>query len=114
MRQLNGIVGAEPIPTTIHAEQFADRIAELMGVPLRVIRAYLIGVADGDTLNVRFAQKVKHDAETLRADSNESNVDLIAGRDMPDAAQHSAWHDRKTNCCGSLPQELAPRNRAPQ
>src|SRR6266568_8101312 len=113
MGQLNGIVGTKPIPTAIDANQLADRIAELMGVPLRVIRAALIGIADSDALHVGFAQKVKHDAQTLRADADESNIDLVAGCNIPCAAQHPTRNDRKTNCrCGSLSQELAPRERA--
>src|SRR6266849_8712584 len=42
MGQLNGLVGAEPIPAAIDAEQLADGIAELVCVPLWVIRTDFI------------------------------------------------------------------------
>jgi len=113
MGQLNGLVGAEPIPAAIDAQQFPDGVAELMCVPLWVICADFIGVADRHTLYVGLPQKTKHDAQTLGPDSDERNIDLVAGRNIPGAAQHPARNDRKTNRrCGSLPQELAPRDRA--
>ncbi len=62
MGQLNGLVGAEPIPAAIDAEQFANGIAKLMSVPLGVIRARFVGVANGNALNVGFPQEAKHDA----------------------------------------------------
>src|SRR5260370_16654720 len=65
MGQLNGLVGAQPIPSAIDAKQFANGIAELMGGPLMVIRADFIGVADSHTLYVRFPQEAKHDAQTM-------------------------------------------------
>jgi hypothetical protein len=104
MGQLNGIVGAEPIPPAINAQQLADRIAELMRIPLWMIRADLIGVANSDILNVRLAQKVKHDPEALGTDADESNIDLVARRNIPHTAQHPTRNDRKTNRrCGTLP-----------
>src|SRR5437016_4065992 len=104
MGQLNRLVGAEPIPAAVDAEQFADRIAEFMRVPLRVIRAHPIGIADCHALYVGFSQKVEHDAQTLVANDDESNGDLGSGRNMPDASQHPARNDRKTNRRrGSLP-----------
>ena len=54
MGQLNGLVGAEPIPAAIDADQLADGIAELMRVPLWVIRTDSIGVADSHALYVGF------------------------------------------------------------
>src|SRR5690349_10727800 len=93
MRQLNGLVGAEPVPASVDAEQFADGIAKFVGVPLRVIRAGFIGIADGDALNVRFAQEVKHDAKTLSANADESDIDFVAGRNVSSAAQHASRND---------------------
>jgi len=113
MSQLNGLIGTEPVPAGVDAEQFADRIAEFMSVPLRVIRAGFIGVADGDALNVGFAQKMKHDAQTLSANADESDVDFVAGRNISGAAQHASRNDGKTNSRrGGLRQELAPRSQA--
>jgi hypothetical protein len=80
-----------------------------MGIPLWVIRAHFIGVTHRHALHIRLPQKVKHHAQTLRADANESNIDLVAGRNVPRAAQHPPRHDREANrSCGSLPDELAP------
>jgi hypothetical protein len=104
MGQLNGFVRTEPIPPAVDAEQFADGIAELVCVPLWVIRADFVGIADSHTLYVGLAQKAKHDAQTLGADADESNVDFIAGRNIFCAAQHATRNDRKTNRrCSSLP-----------
>ena len=78
--QLYGLVRAEPIPTTINAEQIANRLAELVGVPLRISRATLIHVANGNPLHVRLAEEMQHDAQALRTDTDESDVDAIARR----------------------------------
>src|SRR6266571_4777932 len=104
MGQLNGLVGTEPIPAAIDTEQLADGIAELVCVPLWVIRTDFIGVADSHTLYVGFPQKAKHDAQALGADADESSIDPVAGRNISYATQHPTRNDRKTNCrCGSLP-----------
>jgi len=47
-----------------------------MGVPLRVIRADFVGVADSHSLYVGFPQKMKHDAQTLGADADEAILTL--------------------------------------
>src|SRR5260370_4839842 len=83
MSQLNGLVGAEPVPAGVGAEQFADRIAEFMGVPLRVIGAGFIGIADGNALNVGLAQEAKHNAQALGSDADERNVDLVTEGNIP-------------------------------
>src|SRR5260370_6166440 len=67
MGQLNGLVGAQPIPSAIDAKQFANGIAELMGVPLRAIRADFILVAYSHPPYSTFPQEAKHDAQTLGA-----------------------------------------------
>src|SRR5208337_180795 len=95
------------------AEQFADGMAELMGVPLRVIRGGLSGVTDGHALHIGLPQEVKHDAQTLRAYADESNVDFVAGRNVSGTAQHSTRNDGETNRGRrTLSYEFAPRNRA--
>jgi hypothetical protein len=82
-----------------------------MGVPLRVIRAGFIGIANGNGLNIGFAQEAKHDAEALCADADESDVNLVARWNVPYAAQHATRNDGKTHRgCGSLRQKLAARN----
>jgi len=48
--------------------------------PLWVIRADFVGIADSHTLYVGLRKKAKHDAQTLGADADESNVDFITGR----------------------------------
>jgi hypothetical protein len=104
MSQLNGLVRTKPIPPAVDGEQFADGIAELVCVPLWIIRAEFVGIADSHTLYVVFPQKAKHDAQTLGADANESNVDFIAGRNILCTAKHATRNDRKTNRrCSSLP-----------
>ena len=109
MGQLNGLVGAEPVPAAVDAEQFADGVAEFVGVPLRVIRTGFIGVADGNALNVGFAQEVKHDAQTLGANTDKSDIDFVAGRNISGATQDAARNDRKANRgSGGLREELAP------
>src|SRR6266567_4726712 len=50
MSQLNRLVGTEPIPATIHAQQFAYGVAELVCLPLWMIRAAFIWIANGHTL----------------------------------------------------------------
>src|SRR5207247_10351240 len=90
MGQLNGLVGAEPVPAAVDAEQFADGVAEFVGVPLRVIRTGFIGVADGNALNVGFAQEVKHDAQTLGANTDKSDIDFVAGRDRKSTRLNSS------------------------
>src|SRR6266436_3844397 len=113
MIQLNGFVRTEPIPPAIDTQQFAHGVAELMGVPLWVIRASLIRIAHRHALHVRLAQKAQHHAQTLRPDADKSNIDLVAGRNISHAAQHAARNDRKPDRRrGRLPDELAPRNRS--
>src|SRR5882724_5526753 len=47
-----GLIGTEPIPTGVHAEQFADGVAEFVRAPLRVVGAGFVDVADGNALHV--------------------------------------------------------------
>jgi len=56
---------------------------------------------------------VKHDAQTLGANTDESDIDFVAGRNISGAAQHASRNDSKTNSRhGGLRQELAPRRQA--
>ena len=103
-----GLVRAEPIPPTIDAQQFADRIAKLMGFPLWMVRADLIRITDGDALHLGLAQKAEHDAQALRANADERNVDPIAGWNISCAAQHATRYYREAKRRGgALRQELA-------
>jgi hypothetical protein len=56
-------------------------------------------------------QKVQHDAEALGANADERNVELVAGRNVIDAAQYPAWNDGEAGCRGGLRQKFAPRKR---
>src|SRR5215469_4645993 len=89
MGQLNGSIGAQPIPAARHSEPFLDRLGKFVRIPLRVIGARFRGIADGNTLDVRLAEEVKHDAQALRAHADESNVDLVARRNKAETAQDS-------------------------
>ena len=93
MGQLQGLVGAEPIPATIDAQQFANGLAKLMRIPLRVIGAGPVGIADGDALHVGFTQKAQHDAQALRANADKRNIDLVARWNISRAAQHPTRYD---------------------
>src|SRR6185295_9777121 len=74
--QLDRLVGTEPIPATVDAEQLTDGFAEFLRVPLGIVRAGFVAVADSNPLNVGLAQKVKHHAQSLGADADESDIDL--------------------------------------
>src|SRR6266480_2826630 len=93
MGQLKGLVGAEPIPAAIDAQQFAHGLTKLMRIPLRVIGAGPVGIADGDALHVGFTQKAQHDAQTLRANADKRNIDLVARWNISRAAQHATRYD---------------------
>src|SRR5580658_31387 len=111
VRQLNRLVGAEPIPPAVDAQQFPHGMAELMRTPLRIIRAGFIDVTDGHALHVSFFQEMQHHAQSLRTHANECNIYFVAGRNIACAAQNPARHNRKTDSRrGALPQELTPRN----
>ena len=115
MRQLNRLIRAKPIPAAIDAQQFAHGIAEFMSIPLGMIGAAFVDVADGHALHVGLAQKVKHDAQALGADANERNVHLVAGRDIARATEHAARNNGKSERgCGDLSEKFAPRNRSVQ
>ncbi len=86
MRQLDGLVGAEPIPTAIDAKQFADGVAEFVRLPLGMVGAAFVCVADGDALHIGFAKEAEHDAQTLRTDSDEGDVDFVARWNVSSAA----------------------------
>src|SRR5580692_3852447 len=112
MAQLDGLIGAEPVPATIDAEQLPDGVAEFVRRPLGIIPTGFVDVADRDALHIRLVQEMQHHAQTLGADADESDVDLVAGRNISHAAQHPARNDREAHrSCGGLSQELAPRNR---
>jgi len=71
----------------------------------------LLGSQTATAMNIGFAQEAKHDAEALCADADESDVNLVARWNVPTPAQHATRNDGKTHRgCGSLRQELAPRN----
>ena len=79
-----------------------------MGIPLRIVRAGLVGVAHGHALDVRFLQEVEHDAQTLRAHTDEGDVDFIAGRDVARAAQNVPGNNGQgQGGAGALLEELA-------
>ena len=64
-----------------------------------IVRAGFADVADSNALHVRLAQETQHDAQTLRADADESDVDLIAGRNESRAAQHPPRNDGEAKGC---------------
>jgi hypothetical protein len=71
-----------------------------------------VGVANCNALHVGFAQETQHDAESLGANANESDVDLIIGGDVIKAAQDAAWNDGEAGGrSGRLRQEVATRER---
>ncbi len=51
-----------------------------MRIPLRVIRAGFVAVADCHPVYVGLAQKAKHHAQTLGTNADESDIHLVAGR----------------------------------
>jgi hypothetical protein len=78
-----------------------------MGFPLRIVCGGFIDVADGDTLNVWFLQEVKHDAKTLGADADESDIYLVARRNIAGAAQYVPRNNgkakRRRGCLSEKP-----------
>jgi hypothetical protein len=48
--------------------------------------AALIGIAYGNALYIRLTQKPEHDAQALRTDTDESDVDLVAGWNISSTA----------------------------
>ena len=83
--QLNGLIGAQPIPAGVPAEQVPDRFTEFVSVPLGIISACFVGVADGHTLDVGLFQEAEHDAQALGAHADESDIDSIARRKVAGA-----------------------------
>src|ERR1041384_8844455 len=113
MGELNRIVRAEPIPAGGDVQQVAYRVAEFVGVPLRVPGAGPVGVAHRHTLDIGLAQEAQHDALALCADSDERDVDLVAGRNIALAAEHVARDDREPQGRGSgLREVLGPSEAA--
>src|SRR5436305_841049 len=109
--QLNWLVGAEPVPSAIDAQEMANRLAEFMGIPLRIVRRAFRAIADGDALHIRLTKKVEHHSETLRANADECNVDAVAGRYVADATKNTARDNGKSQSGGcALPDERAPSN----
>jgi len=100
MCQLDGIVGTEPLPSTVDAKQLSDRIAELAVGPLRIARTAFIYVTNSNALDVGLFQKVQHDAQSLRANSDESDVDLVTWRNVPGAAEHVPRNNCEGESCG--------------
>ena len=96
VRQLKSLIGAEPIPTGVYADQFSYRFREFVGIPLRIVRAGLVGVANGHALDVRLFQEVQHDAQTLRAHTDEGDVHFIAGRYVAWAAANVPGNNRES------------------
>jgi hypothetical protein len=70
-----------------------------------MVEADFIGIADGYALHIGFLQKVEHDAKALGANADESNVELVAGRNVIYAAQYPAWNDGEACRRGGLRQE---------
>ncbi len=86
-----------------------------MSFPLGIIGGGFGDVADGDTLNIGLLQKFNHDAQTLRTDTDEAEIDFVAGRDVTGSAQNVSGNDGKSDCRGGgLSQKLAPRKRIRQ
>jgi len=112
MGQLERLIWAEPVPAAVGAEQFTDRIAKLVRIPLWMVEADFIGITDCYALHVWLPQKVQHDAETLGANPDESNVELVAWRDVIYAAQDPARNDGETRSRRGLRQEFASRRRS--
>ena len=56
------LIGAEPVPSAVHAKETPDGFAEFVRVPLGIIRAGLVDVANGHSLDVGLLQEVQHDA----------------------------------------------------
>jgi len=82
MRQLNGLVGTEPVPAAIDAQEFANGIAELVVTPLRVSGSAFVDIANGYALHVRLAQKTKHHACSLSSNSYEGQIHFVTRRNV--------------------------------
>ena len=80
--ELNGLVGTEPVPAAIYAQEFANGIAELVVTPLRVSGSAFVDIANGYALHVRLAQKTKHHARSLSSNSYESQIDFVIWRNV--------------------------------
>src|SRR5262249_3964381 len=93
VRELNGLIRAEPIPARRNAEKVVGRICKFVLAPLRLVGARFVHVANGNALHVRFFQKMKHHAETLRADADEGDIDFVAGWDVADAAENATGNN---------------------
>lgn len=93
VRELNGLVWAEPIPAGVNAKKLADRIAEFVRGPLRVVVGGFVAIADRDALDVGFVEEVQHDSQTLGAYADEGHVDFLARRDVARAAQDVAGNN---------------------
>ena len=100
MGQFDRIIGAKPVPSAVDAEQLANGIAELVGAPLRISRGTLIYVAHSHALHVSLAQEVNHHAQTLGTDSDESDVHLVAGRNVTGAAENVTRNYGEDSSCG--------------
>src|SRR5207248_2444275 len=80
------------------------------GVPLGIVGAGLVRIANGNALHVGLAKETQHDAKALRANANEAHVDFVAWGNIANAAQYAAGHDRKANGRGGgLSQESPAR-----
>lgn len=100
MAELDGIVGTKPVPAGIDVEEFSNGIAKLVGGPLRVVRTALVDVTDGDALHVGLGEKVEHDAQALSADTDESDIDFVARRDIAGPAEYTAGNDGEADSGG--------------
>ena len=97
MAKLDGLVGAEPIPAGADFEQFVNGIGKFVGLPLRIVGAGFVYVADSDTLDVGLFQEMKHNSKTLSANADESKVEFVTGWNVADAAQDVAGNNRKAS-----------------
>src|SRR5437660_4155877 len=73
--------------------------------------AAFVRVAHRNALDVGLPQEIDHHAQALRADADEGNIDLRAGRNLTRAAQHMSRHDSEGSSRRTRRAEkLAPRH----
>src|ERR671923_1134915 len=89
MRELNGLVGTEPIPAARHTQQFTHGITELVSGPLRIVRAAPVDIADRNPLHIRLVQEVQHDSQSLSSDTNEREVHFVTRGNVAGAAENT-------------------------
>jgi hypothetical protein len=88
--ELKRLIGAEPVPSGVDAEQFAHRVAEFVIGPLWVVSGGFVAIANSNSLDIGFLQEVEHDTEALRAYADESQVDSVTRGNVAGAAEDAA------------------------